>query len=180
MKTFIPSQKYYNSIGIPDDVLQKFLDSLILHVSYVQEAGKTLGVSQKQLNRHDSSKWSKAEFGAYAKHFHGGGAPNLFVRAWNHHLHKNPHHHEYWRFSNGFSLRNSDVENGVLPMPNRFALEMIADWQGASKAYTGDWDMTDWLTKNAPKIELHSTTAKFVNLQLARLGYNWYDFKVGV
>jgi hypothetical protein len=56
-------------------------------------------------------------------------------------------------------------------MPSMYALEMIADWMGASMAYTGSWDMTDWLYKNMPNIRLHSFTAKYVREVLDMLGY---------
>ena len=58
-----------------------------------------------------------------------------------------------------------------MEMPQHFALEMIADWMGASYVYTGSWDMTDWLWKNIPKIILHSNTAEYVRQTLDMLGY---------
>lgn len=179
MKNYIPSQLYYNRIGITDDVLQKYYDNLVLHIGYVQEAGKNLGVSNSQLNRHDHSKWRKVQFGGYAKHFHGGGDGDLFAKAWLDHIHREKHHWEYWLFPNGYTPKGSNVERGVIQMPSRYALEMIADWQGASKAYTGDWDMAEWLDNNSHRIILHSKTAKFVNKQLAKLGYRKYDFRTG-
>lgn len=56
-------------------------------------------------------------------------------------------------------------------MPNWYAIEMIADWMGASMAYTGSWDMQEWLYKNMPSIFLHSQTAGFVRGILDHLGY---------
>lgn len=157
---------------LPEDVLTRFYDTLILHISCVQEAGVKLGVPEYQLENHDLSKFTSNEFAAYAKHFQGGGAPDEFSLAWLHHLHFNEHHWQYFIFPDGFSLKGSQVEAGVMPMPEYFALEMVADWQGASKAYTGSEDMTEWLWKNIPRISLHSTTAKFVRNTLRGLGYD--------
>jgi hypothetical protein len=56
-------------------------------------------------------------------------------------------------------------------MPENYALEMIADWQGSSFVYTGSWDMTHWLKKNQYKIILHSKTADYVRSILDGLVY---------
>lgn len=152
-------------------VEKEFTKSLNQHISYVIEAGKKIGVHPKQLEIHDNSKWSDAEFHAYAKHFHGGGAPDLFASAWLHHIHYNPHHWQHWIFSDGYTPKNSSVENGIVQMSNIYALEMIADWMGASKAYTGSWDMKDWLWEHIPKISVHSKTAECLRRELDILGY---------
>lgn len=157
---------------LPEDVLLRFYETLILHIACVQEAGVKLGVPHDQLVVHDMSKFSPDEFNAYAMHFQGGGAPDEFALAWLHHLHFNEHHWQHFMFPDGFSPKGSRVEAGVIPMPKHFALEMLADWQGASKAYTGSDDMNDWLWKNIPRISLHSTTAKFVRETLRSLGYD--------
>lgn len=157
---------------LPEDVLTRFYDTLILHISCVQEAGVKLGVFKEQLEEHDLSKFTLTEFSAYARHFQGGGAPDEFALAWLNHLHSNKHHWQYWMFPDGFSPKGSQVEAGVMPMPEHFALEMIADWIGASKAYTDSENMSDWLWKNISRISLHSTTAKFVRETLRDLGYD--------
>lgn len=184
MKDYIPSKRYYNSIGITDDVLQKYFESLILHITYVQEAGKKLGISNKQLDKHDNSKWRKIQFGGYAKHFFGGGAGDRFALAWLDHIHRENHHWEHWLFSNGYSPKGSHVERGAIQMPKHYALEMIADWQGASRIYVGTYEMSSWLEKNISKISLHSKTALFVEEQLNKLGYknitSNYHFNNGV
>lgn len=61
------------------------------------------------------------------------------------------------------------IENGVMEMPQHYALEMIADWMGASKTYTGSWDMSDWLAENMNKIRVHSKTAKYLREVLSGL-----------
>ena len=148
-----------------------YLVTLYTHIGYVREAGKKLGVPEALLIAHDATKASVSEIGPYSKHFQGGGAPKEFPYAWMHHISHNPHHWQHWLFPDSWSLRDSDVVGGALPMPECFALEMVADWMGSSKAYTGDWDMSDWLSGNIPRIRLHPETALFVGDVLRSLGY---------
>lgn len=58
---------------------------------------------------------------------------------------------------------------GPLPMPEKYVREMVADWMGASRAYTGSWDMRSWLDKNLPKMRLHPETRRLVNLVLSEV-----------
>lgn len=149
-----------------------YAESLRDHIRFVKEAGGMTGVDPQLLEKHDNSKWTLAEFPHYAKHFHGGGDPEGFSYAWLHHIHHNPHHWQHWIYPNGFKMDDSDVEDGgIVEMPFWFAKEMIADWMGASMAYTGSWDMIDWLAKNIPKIRVHSSTASFLRGELDALGY---------
>lgn len=157
--------------GVDQAVAEAYTESLRQHIAYVREAGKKLGIHPRQLEMHDNSKWTQSEFPGYAKHFHGGGAPDLFASAWLHHIHLNPHHWQHWIYPDGFTPKGSNVENGVVQMPNIYAKEMIADWMGASMAYTGSWDMTSWLWDHIPRIRVHSKTAEFLRSQLDTLGY---------
>lgn len=153
------------------EVIEAYLDSLVAHIRYVQEAGEKLGVSPQQLRAHDQSKFSESEFPHYAKHFHGGGAPDLFAHAWLHHMNYNPHHWQHWIFPDNFTPKGSEVEAGVVEMPTHYALEMVADWMGASRAYTGSWDMAKWLREHMPRIRVHSRTAEHLRFILDNLGY---------
>ena len=166
----------YNFFGIEKEVADTFVKSLELHITYVQEACRKLKVPEEQTIIHDNSKWSAAEFPGYAEHFSGGGAPDLFSEAWLHHVHHNPHHWQHWIFPDRYTPKGSKVIDGCIKMPERYALEMVADWMGASKAYTGSWDMTEWLEKNIPRIDLHPKTGWFVGSVLTeKLDYNILD-----
>lgn len=157
---------------VTQEVIEDYRNRLNAHIEAVQEAGEIVGVHYEQLAKHDLSKWDREEFGPYAAHFCGGGAPDLFAPAWLHHIHHNPHHWQHWIFPDGYSLEGANIEpGGVMKMPEHYALEMIADWMGASKAYTGSFDMTDWLYKNMPKILVHSETARFLADKLWNLGF---------
>lgn len=168
----------YGSIDL--DSAKKYANSLVNHISYVREAGEKIGVDKNQLRNHDISKWSREEFPHYALNFFGNksqvndtAVSDAFARAWLHHIHNNPHHWQYWIFSDEYTPKNSNVECGVVEMPQKYALEMIADWMGASMADTGSWDMTEWLQKNFNKIRLHSNTLIFVRDKLYDMGYTW-------
>lgn len=149
-----------------------YLDSLVTHITHVREAGRKLGVPDVQLMDHDDSKFSDVEFLAAAENWHGGAPnPDRYARAWLNHIHQNPHHWQHWIFPDGFIPKGADVERGVMEMPQDYALEMVADWMGSSMAYTGSWDMTEWLKNNMPRIRLHSKTAVYVRGVLTGLGY---------
>lgn len=165
---FEPDFEYY---GIDKAIAEAFIESLKQHIAYVQEAGRMIGVAESQLEIHDLSKWSKAEFPGYAMHFKGGGAPDEFASAWLHHIHFNPHHWQHWIFSDGYTPKDSNVQNGVVEMPLYYVTEMVADWMGAGRTYTGSWDMKDWLWEHIPKIKVHSSTANALRGLLDSLGY---------
>lgn len=149
-----------------------YMESLMTHIRHVQTAGLQIGLGIEDVALHDASKWLDEEFLAAAEHWHGGAPnPDRYARAWLHHIHYNPHHWQHWIFSDGFVPRGSSVENGVMEMPPRYALEMIADWMGSSMAYTGSWNMDKWLYENMPRIRLHSKTAAYVRGQLDMQGY---------
>lgn len=165
----------YDPLGLGPEVITNYSQNLEKHIAAVQRCGKLLHVPDDLLRIHDYSKWSAPEFWAYAKHFYGGGAPQLFAEAWLHHIHHNPHHWQYWIFPGGvkpYSPPGTNVFNGIMEMPEKYALEMVADWMGASEVYSGDTNMTKWLTKHSETITLHPNTSTFVKNVLQELGYN--------
>lgn len=152
---------------------EAYADSLHKHIEAVYKAGIDLRVPSLQLIDHDSSKWSIEEFPHYARQFHGDkGDPNGWAGAWLHHIHHNPHHWQHWIFPDRLKLPGADIEAGVMPIPEIYALEMIADWMGASYVYIHSWDISDWIRSHAHKIILHSKTTAFVEKQLTQLGYD--------
>jgi hypothetical protein len=144
----------------------RFLWSVLQHKYFVFVAGRRLGVGLWQLLIHDLSKFSSAEFGPYARRFGGGrggkadhaGDPPEWRDAWKHHWTRNPHHWEYWCGGDGAMLT---------PMPEHYAREMVADWCGASRGYTGRWDITAWYAANRERIILHPTTRALVDQLVA-------------
>ena len=161
---------------------QKYGESLEQHIRYVQEAGKLVGVEDAQRAEHDLSKYTDAEFPHYALFFHGPPIEfqnqlesvyraNNFAVAWLHHIHHNPHHWQHWMFPDKFYPSGSTVQGGLVEMPEIYVREMVADWMGASMAYTGQWNMLEWLQKNIPKIQLHPKSMECLLDILENIGY---------
>lgn len=162
-------------LNVSPSTYKSYWQSLATHVRAVAVAGGFLGVNGAQLLHHDESKASIEEFPHYANYYHGPQEdrdPDAYARAWLHHIHHNPHHWQHWIFSDGYAPSGSNIENGVVEMPKHYALEMVADWMGAEKAYGGSWDMTKWLLKNKPRIRVHSQTAVYLDSVLSSIGYS--------
>ena len=158
--------------------LKTYTDRLVLHIESVREYGRGLGIDEAQLQIHDLSKWSPEEFEPYARFFVKDGSrvddddvPDGMVAAWLNHIHHNPHHWQYWIFPDGYNPKGSNLENGVMEMPQKYALEMVADWHGAGKAYTGSWDIQEWLIENMSRMTVHSETARYLREVLDSIGY---------
>lgn len=114
------------------------------HKWFVLLAGLRLGgIPLWRLIIHDWSKLTPSELPAYNRQFFGDGtSPNFeFERAWLHHQNHNPHHWEYWisRTSHNKSGGGPGSGEQILPMPETYVREMVADWLGASRAYEGYW-----------------------------------------
>ena len=108
---------------------------------------------------HDLSKLTPGEFFAYARYFYPGGSPNDskhgadFDVAWNHHQKHNKHHWQYWVLIND----SSKPQIRALPMPERYILEMVADWRGAGRAY-GKNDTIVWYLNHHDDQIMHPDT----------------------
>ena len=141
-------------------------------------AGLRTGVPVWRLIIHDWQKFTISEFPKYARYFFGGKQEKdkePFMFAWLHHVHYGPHHWEYWLLNPDYNFATS--ENGKLPMPETYVREMVADWMGASRTYTGSWDMSKWLTENEPRIAslIHDKTHERLCMVLHELDYIWQD-----
>jgi len=152
----------------------RFLWSLLRHKWFVFLAGVKIGVPIWRLVIHDWTKFTPVEFGRYARNFQGdySQSPNdrdrvsqEFTIAWLHHENSNPHHWGYWIPRSGKSA------NQPLPMPEIYVREMVADFLGASKAYTNSWNIDKWLNENGPKFVIHDITLKHIWTVMIELGY---------
>lgn len=152
----------------------KFLWTLLKHKWYVLKAGRLTGVPLWRLLVHDWNKFTLSEFGRYARNFQGdyskspvdrGQVSAEFTFAWLHHENRSPHHWGYW------IPRTGQSAGKPLPMPVTQVREMIADFMGASKAYTDSWNIATWLNKTGPEMHLHSETLNIVNDVMIGIGY---------
>ncbi len=147
----------------------------VKHKWYVLLGGLKLGgIPLWRLIIHDLSKFGRHEFPFYQQQFFGDkGDPKGFAAAWLHHQNYNPHHWEYWQTRSDHSHGGSKANTfGYLEMPETYIREMVADWMGASMAYTGSWDMTEWLKKGLqPLYVTHVNTRILVETILKEIGY---------
>lgn len=157
----------------------KAIWSIFRHKWYVFLAGlKVGGIPAWRLLFHDISKFSMSEFPVYKSRILNNGKiidRGGWAYAWHHHYMRNPHHWEHWVFywQGDSTYYEGIIDNKCLPMPETCAREMIADWMGASRLYTGSWDITDWLLENLPKMKLHPETEGIVYEVLDELGF-WF------
>ena len=160
-----------------------YLRSLLRHKYFVFRAGYGFA-STWRLIKHDASKFLPSEFFPYAYYFHGekfGLDRNkpAFSTAWSLHKQRNDHHWEYW-------AEFDETGHFVIDtMPDEVMREMVSDWFGASKAYTGYWpkDFTSWTwmrdegRKVVYSFKDPEDVSKLVDMIYARMDHFDRDFK---
>lgn len=148
----------------------QYLRYLANHKYHVFVAGWALGVSLWRLIKHDWTKFTPSEWGAYTEFFYGadsvkieatGGPKGMktpaavrdrFDRAWLSHQRRNDHHFQH------YILHEDSGDVKVLEMGDMAVREMVADWFGAGRAITGKWEAQDWFYKNRGNILLNRKT----------------------
>jgi hypothetical protein len=151
----------------------QYLKYLLRHKWYVYIAGRLTGVSFWRLLIHDWTKFLPCEWFPYTEEFYGEWRTraekypsdavihDAFDLAWLHHQKWNKHHWQYWVLPEDTPC-NPTGNPKVLKMPEKYAREMLADWMGAGRAITGEWDLAPWYNKNKDNIKLHPATRKIV------------------
>lgn len=158
----------------------QYLRYILLHKWFVFVAGLKVKAPLWLLFIHDWSKFLPSEFIPYAQYFYnkekqameglvaiglfglaelapwGFYIKDHFNMAWLLHQRRNPHHWQYW-----YLVQDNDPDF-PLPMPEKYAREMVADWAGAGRAITGMWETSAWYEKNKENILLHPDTRIFV------------------
>lgn len=117
---------------------------------------------------HDMSKFSPVEFFEGVRYYTGTRSPIDvckekigYSKAWLHHKGRNKHHYEYWQ-------DNFDKGTDHLLMPFPCALEMLADYLGAGRAYMkNDFSYQKeyewWLKKKQSAKAMHPGIARFID-----------------
>ena len=154
---------------------------LYIHKREVYKAGRRRGLGRWQLLTHDWSKLRWDEWQPYAQHFYGINPPPMpkagtgyyhepgrdpaYDYAWLLHQKRNPHHWQYWvlQEDSGLAL--------CLPMPERYRVEMLADWDGAGAAQVAMGrlavaDTKAWYLSQKDRIKLHPYTRALVERDL--------------
>lgn len=107
---------------------------------------------------HDQSKTEPDEYEAYDAYFYGGNRSYQVVQdfnyAWLLHIHRNPHHWQYW------ILQNDDPELGeiVLDMSINYIIEMICDWWSFSWTKGDLTEIFKWYEERKNYIKLSEMT----------------------
>lgn len=148
-----------------------YLKKLLLHKWFVFLECAKIGMPIAGIV-HDWSKFLPDEFIPYARYFNtdrrdkygdydvGKADNDAFLVAWLKHQHRNPHHWQYW------ILLPDEYPTHIIAMPERYWREMIADWRGAGRAYTGKDNTTEWYQRNKDKMRLHPETRIQVEVSL--------------
>lgn len=111
---------------------------------------------------HDKSKTEPDEYGAYDKYFYGKNRSYQVVQdfnyAWLQHIHRNPHHWQYW------VLINDDPDLGeiILDMPDIYIIEMICDWWSFSWSKGDLTEIFKWYEERKEYIKLSEKTRRGV------------------
>jgi hypothetical protein len=148
----------------------QYLKYVWRHKWFVFVASRKLGITWLGII-HDWSKLLPSEFLPYMEYFYGkDGASNresskdvhhkgiddAFDAAWNKHKNRNKHHWQWW------ILQEDNGPIKILPMEEKYILEMIADWTGAGMAISGRKDWRPWYATQRETIQLHPETRDYV------------------
>ena len=124
--------------------------------------------------KHDMSKFSPIEFLESVKYYQGNRSPidrckevNGWSKAWQHHKGRNDHHYEYW-------MDDFDHGGKLLKMPPECAIEMLCDYLGAGRAYSGDLfsyanELKWWKNKSQNPLAMHPVTKMFISFELTKI-----------
>jgi len=142
-----------------------YFKTVSTHKWHVFWACLKMGVPVHRAILHDWTKLSPREWFAYVDNFYNkdgskrqvrdktgaydpNSQPMSFKKAWLSHQ-RNKHHWQAWVSLGDYGK----IE--TLPIPETYLREMIADWIGAGKAYSGNSDPKGWYEKNKEKMILH-------------------------
>ena len=118
---------------------------------------------------HDQSKSETDEYAAYDAYFYGNNKSYQVVqeyrKAWLLHIHRNPHHWQYW------ILINDDPKEGeiLIEIPDNYILEMICDWWAFSWIKGDLHEVFKWYDEHKNYMKLHTNTRKKVEDILGKI-----------
>lgn len=139
----------------------------------------SIGELERQIcDGHDYSKKFVDEYKAYDNYFYGKDksykAINDFNKAWLIHIHRNPHHWQYWVLLND----DPNEKQLAIDMPYNYIIEMICDWWSFSWKNGDLYEIFDWY-KQHKNIILSEYTKHMVdyilNMIKSTLDYKGYS-----
>lgn len=151
------------------------LKTIHIHRKWVRYYCFKAGLYKQGLS-HDLSKYSPTEFWESVKYYSGTSSPideckkdKGYSDAWLHHRGRNKHHYEYWQ-------DNFDYGGEALPMPYKYALELVCDYLAAGVTYmkenfTYEAEYEWWRRRIEKPIAMHPATQYFVTEMLKELAF---------
>lgn len=148
---------------------------ICVHKYWVFYYCKKAGITWRGI-KHDMSKFSPIEFLESVEYYQGDSSPidackkaNGVSYAWMHHKGRNDHHYEYW-------VDNLDKGGQPIKMPYEPAVEMLCDFLGAGRAYSGKnftytGELKWFINKINTNPAMHPDTIKFIFCCLDGLSY---------
>lgn len=122
---------------------------------------RTIRQLEKNLYNHDRSKTREDEYDPYRVYFYPCEGENrnedAFNKAWLLHIHRNPHHWQYW------VLVEDSGEMKVLDMPFIYVCEMLCDWHSFSEK-NKESTAFNWYKDNKHKMKLSNNTIKEIEM----------------
>ncbi len=137
--------------NMPEFVQQSLVDGLTLKE-----------LEHQILIEHDASKTKLDEYPAYDRYFYSSfpkdETKKEFNLAWLRHIHRNPHHWQYW------VLPSEDLNIiQALEMPQNYVLEMLCDWWSFSwRNYEPD-RIFEWWDRHKDIMILHPKTRGLIH-----------------
>lgn len=156
------SQKYDEYIQEHKDNVNKAFTWIKKNIPEVFDKDILRDTEYNCIYGHDLSKSNLDEYNAYNAYFYGNNRSfevvEEFNRAWLLHIHRNPHHWQYW------VLINDDPKKGeiLIDMPDCYIIEMICDWWSFSWKKNDMYEIFKWYKERKDYIKLSDNTRKKV------------------
>ena len=134
--------------------------------TYIPEFSDT--IAEHNIESHDISKYALDEYTPYDNYFYGEKSSTTieaFNRAWLMHIHRNPHHWQYWVLIND----DAEEETICIEMPYEYVIEMICDWWSFSWIKGDLFEIFTWYENHKNHIKLHHNTRLIVEKILGRI-----------
>ena len=158
-----------------DDHIENVNKAYILLMPYLKKynvinSDTILENLEKRIEKHDTSKYDKQEYDAYANYYFGNkpvskDVQQKFDYAWLHHIKHNSHHWEAWVIPG----------DKALEMPTSYVVEMICDWWSFGLSKDNPTEIFDWYKEHKSTMILHDSTRKLVEELLGLLKIVIYE-----
>ncbi|MCK9596677.1 DUF5662 family protein [Candidatus Pacearchaeota archaeon] len=147
----------------------KYFWYVLRHKYYVFIECRKEGILWRGIT-HDLSKFLPDEFISYAKYFYSDYSKldeydklsllKAFNKAWLKHIHRNPHHWQYW------ILHFDDGGYEAIYMYGDYTKEMLCDWIGAGKSIKGGLPVLEWYKRNKFNQIIHRLSREWIERSL--------------